>query len=206
MICELYRLSIERNSYEDHHRRSNPCRSLDLLPPLKGLPVRMSTLPPEIWAMILSPMDRRDIFNMALVSRPFRDSVRRILAQSVVLGGEEGPGYQEYIDHLRKHGLLPLTKKLVVKTVHLNAIPWLQMPNLLSFTLAPTCTDEFQCPKDWMSKLNTFITTLASHKLEEITVLSEFPVKGRRLVIPNIKRVTWNDGGMYRARLCESPD
>lgn len=159
----------------------------------------MSTLPTEIWAIILSLMNRRDILKIALVSHAFCDSARRILAQSVVLD-EQGFRHQEYIDHLRKHGLLLLTKKLVVKTVHLGAIPWFQMPNLQSFALIPTCEDESQFPPEWMSKLNTFITTLAAHKLEEIIVMSEFPIRGRRLAIRNIKRVIWNAGGTYRTR------
>ncbi|KAF5329370.1 hypothetical protein D9619_009452 [Psilocybe cf. subviscida] len=155
----------------------------------------MTTLPPEIWAMILSPMDRRDVLNTALVSRALSDPARRVWAQTVVLDGRKGPGYQEYIETLRQHDLLRLIKELEVIMVPLDVIPWGELPNLLSLSLGPICADQSQCPKDWTGQLYAYVTQLSTLKLEEMIVQSEFPMPEGKLAIPNIKRITWHDGG-----------
>lgn len=86
--------------------------------------------------------------------------------------------------------------------VPLDAIPWSQLPNLLSLSISSIFTEQSQCPKDWTTRLHTYVTHLAPFKLEEIIVQSECPILEAKLAIPNIKRIIWDDGGTYT--LCTS--
>lgn len=159
----------------------------------------MVTLPAEIWLMILSPLERRDIFNLALASRTLSGAARRTLAQNVTLNGQDGRGHQEYIAHLRNHDLLRLIKKLELKMMPLDAVPWSEMPNLLSLSFGPIRADQSQCPHDWTKRLYAYVAHAGAFKLEEIVVESENPMPEGKLAIPNIKRIIWNDAGAHTA-------